>query len=201
MRSRGSRTSEWGFVLGVSLIVCLSTSGGLVAQTSIDFDANGPTMTSELSNFFDFLGADTASWQVDPNLQDPGNDTQALHTTSDDGQLADYFSRVAILKAEVFEAADVDFTVSITWDDAGGDANDHAGAYVRFNGESGVPTENDYYFVRIDAGGDSSSVTLHKVKDGVHEPLISAQDEPFVIREGDTVTLNVRAAGNEIFVS
>ena len=175
-----------------------------LGQPTFDFDTTGPTTTAELLADFDFFGFAPeveTNWTVQPNAQNAANPTNALHTSSDVNQLEPWFSRVAILKTSVFEAQDVELSAEITWDDLGGDANDNAGLYLRFRGTSDVPLENTFYHVRIGIdNGPPSTVYLHRVKEGVHTQLFSVVNTPFPVSEGDTVTMGVRAEGNEIFV-
>ncbi len=190
-------------ITGSATLRCVPVPAGATVFT---FDnAPGPAADSELSDFFNFLGFATSigasGWRIDPNRQNPNDDTGALHTTSDGEQLNHFFSRVAVLKPSVFQAQDVFCQADITWDDMGGDANDHAGVYVRFNGTSNDPLQNSYYFLRVDAGEADSSITLHRVKNGIEQALVSAQNEPFLIVEGDTVTVTVEAVGEAISVA
>ncbi|MCZ6794537.1 MAG: hypothetical protein O7J95_13085, partial [Planctomycetota bacterium] len=183
---------------GDGSLVCFEVPVGTLV---LNFDDDPPTLTGELPDFFDFLGFDDTGWRVEDNLQNPANGSQALHTTSDGGRLQNYFSRVAVLKQDLFNAQDLSYSLEITWDDMGGNADDHAGAYFRFHGESDEPLENEYYFVRIDAGGDSSRVALHRVKGGRQQRLAQVSDAPRIVREGDTILLTIEAVGNEISVS
>lgn len=202
----GSRRCPWLATLLFSTAFFLP-GGAAHAQIQLNFDTAGPTSTAELPDFFDVFGfdADFGSgplWHVEPNTSNPANNSNALHTISDGNQLEAWFSRVAILKGSVFFGENVELSADITWDDAGGDANDNAGLYVRFNGSSDVPLENDYYFVRA-VGSGSPDLRIHKVKNGVQEQLIQRTDHPISVTEGDTHNLRVMAetVGNAVEIS
>ena len=162
-----------------------------------DFDTTPPTTTEELLGFFDFLGFDPnigSNWSVDQNLVNLDDASNALHTISDGNQLANHFSRAGIIT--VFEAENAEISADITWDD-----NDNAGLYVRFNGSSDDPNGNEYYFVRIGVdNGPPSTVDLHRVREGVHDVLVSATNEPFPVSEGDTVHVVLRVDDDQLFV-
>ncbi len=163
-----------------------------------DFDASGPTATDQVAEYFDILGVDGA-WTIDPNAQNPENGSAALHTVSDGNALASYFSRALILAGLAFE--DGEFAADITWDDAGGDANDNAGLYFRFSGNSDDPLGNEYYFLRIDAGEATSSLALHRVKAGQEEQVFARTDDPAIIVEGGTASVNILFDGPNITVT
>ena len=200
----GNRTSLQPASVGalVTLTVVLAFwPAAADGQLTFDFDTTGPTTTADLPGFFDLFGFDAIigsdlGWRIEPNAVNVADSSKALYTASNGNQLQPWFSRVAILKAEVFEAENVEISCDITWAD-----NDNAGLYARFNGGSGVPLENDYYHVRIAIdNGPPSSVNLHRVKDGQHTLLATAVDAPFPVSDGDTVRLTFRAVANELFV-
>ena len=89
-------------------------------------------------------------------------------------------------------ARNLEFSVDISYDD-----NDFAGPYVRFSGDSNDPLGNDYYHVEAKATGEAGAVRLHRVKGGAHVELASGGP---AVAQGDTITLTIRAAGNEISV-
>ena len=189
-------------VVGDDRLTCIPVPAG---ATVFDFDATGPTADGDLEGFFDFVGVDTsvgpAGWRIEPNAQNAADGSNALHTTGDDNQLENFFSRVALVEPSVFEAQDLFFSADLTFDGLSGDANDNAGIYFRLRGISDDPFENNYYFLRINAGGNSSNIHLHRVKDGFAEQLVSVPNNlPFLVQEGDTVTLSVEAVEETITV-
>ena len=193
MRHTMNLQPKWQPVAAGFLALLFLLTGGVTrAQVLLDFDTTAPTSTAELPDFFDLFGfdaefGDDPFWRVDANNVNADNSSNALHTTSNGNQLEGWFSRVAILKPDVFVGEDVILSADITWDD-----NDNAGLYVRFNGDSDVPLENNFYFVRGVASG-SPDIRIHKVVDGIHEELLRQETDPVPIAEGDTHNLRVRA--------
>ncbi len=190
-----------GEVVGDANLGCIPQAPGAEVY---DFDTKGPTTDAELEDFFDFLGAENSvgpmGWRLDPNAQNSANGSKGLHTTGDTGELENWFSRVALLRSDVFEARDLFFSVDLTLDGLSGNADDHSGVFFRFRGDSDLPLENDYYFLRINAGGNQSNIHLHRVKDGFEEQPVASPGNniPFLVQEGDTVTVTVRAMESEI---
>jgi hypothetical protein len=186
--------------LAVMLVTCLGLLAAPVtwAQIVLDFDTTAPRTDAELPDFFDVYGYDAEFgpepfWHIDRNDTNPDNSTNALHVTSDGNQLANYFSRVAILKESVFFGENVELSAEITWDNLGGDATDNAGIYLRFNGDGDVGVENDFYHIRVGIdNGPPSSITIHKVKDGLADQLAREIDDPFPVATGETHTLRAK---------
>ena len=113
-----------------------------------DFDTTGPTADDEIPDFFDLYGFDAflgpPGWEIVPNPLNPDNDSNALHIDSNDEQLEDFFSRVAIVTA--LEVEDAEISCDVTWDD-----DDTVGLYLRFQGEEDDPFGNDYYHMQVTA--------------------------------------------------
>ncbi|MCH8992699.1 MAG: hypothetical protein IIA44_13260, partial [Acidobacteria bacterium] len=206
MREDGSAVDEiiidgtGGFDGTAAGALAIPFSTRATGGVTLDFDTTGPTSTDQILEYFDLLGPLDAvvgapGWEINPNAQNPENGSNALHITSDgiNGTL-EQFSRLAIVKADVFEAENMEVSVDITWDDPSGDANDRAGVYARF------VDEDNWYYLLVDAGDAGSpadGVELYRRKGGVDE-LIATGSSPADVGEGDTATLTLRVEGNAL---
>ncbi len=185
-----------GDVRGDSSLTCVLFPPGTEVYT---FDEEpGPTSNEDLEDFFLFLGVDTLvgppGWEIVPNTVNRADGSQALHIGSNGEVLPPFFSRVAILRPDIFEAENVFVAATITWDD-----NDWAGIYFRFTGTSDDPFENSYYYLKIYA--DNRGIVLHRVKDGFEQEAVPTVDQPIPVNQGGTATFTIQADGDEILVT
>ena len=155
---------------GVLILVAAFVAGGTTtswAQVMIDFDTNGPTDGIQLADWFDFFGFEPdllATWDVVPNNINPANGSLALATNSNGNQLIVQFSRVAIFKSSIFESANPQVQVTITWND-----NDPTGVYLRATDFTGGPDgePQNFYWVNFWSEDNPGEVFLYKRRNGV----------------------------------